>query len=103
MCLLLDSPLPTKAVKTAREYLAQGSAREYLDPVGNKGSHLTYFFYPQAHTPTMAKIKGCKRHKRNTHARQIRALKQNTTITNNATANVPARQNKRVLKRIYIT
>ena len=60
-----DSPLPIKAVtsnreypnSSAREYLAPGSAREYLDPVGNKGSHLTYFFYPQAHTPIMAKNK----------------------------------------------
>ena len=85
VCLLLDSPLPIKAVtsnreypnSSAREYLAPGSAREYLDQVvGNKGSHLTYYFYPQAHIPTMAKIKGCKRNKRNTHARQIRMLKQ---------------------------
>ena len=33
---------------------------------------LNFFFHPQAHTPTIAKIKECKRHKRNTHARQIR-------------------------------
>ena len=102
MCLFLDSPLPIKAATSNREYpnstarntshLVQlektsqpGSTRRYLDPVGNKGSHLTYFFYPQAHIPTrMAKIKECKRNKRNTHARQIRMLKQRLSHTKGA-------------------
>ena len=69
---------------STREYLALGSTREYLDQVGNKGSHLTYFFYPQTHIPTMAKIKGFKRNKRNTHARQIRMLKQRLSHTKGA-------------------
>ena len=57
------------------------SAREYLDQIGNKGSHLTYFFIHKPTPQQWHKIKGCKSHKRNTHSRQIRVLKQNTTTT----------------------
>ena len=57
------------------------SAREYLDQIGNKGSHLIYFFIHKPTPQQWQKIKGCKRHKRNTHSRQIRVLKQNTTTT----------------------
>ena len=57
------------------------SPREYLDQIGNEGSHLTYFFIHKPTPQQWQKIKGCKRHKRNTHSRQIRVLKQNTTTT----------------------
>ena len=58
------------------------SPREYLDQIGNEGSHSTYFFILKQRKPQQwQNIKGCKRHKRNTHSRQIRVLKQNTTTT----------------------
>ena len=60
------------------------SAREYLDQIGNEGSHLTYFFIHKPTPQQWQKIKGCKRNKRNTHARQIRMLKQRLSHTKGA-------------------
>ena len=76
----LDSPLPIKAVtsnreypnSSAREYLTPGSAREYLDPVGNKGSHSIYFFILKQRKPKCnlpAKIKGCENPSAATYAK----------------------------------
>ena len=57
---------------SARDYLVTGPARDYLDPVGNKGSHSIYFFILKQRKPKCnlpAKIKGCEDPSATTYAK----------------------------------
>ena len=83
---------PTQQLEILRTWLNQrepssnqpGSTGRYLDQIGNKGSHSIYFFIHKRKPKQWHKIKGCKRNKQNTHARQIRMLKQRLSHTKGA-------------------